>query len=344
MITVAITAVLMLIFLSSRMIRFLDQAVEGTLTPELIGVMILYRVPSAIELILPLALTLGVLLTLSRLHLDSELVVIRTSGVTTQRLFAYTSVLGVFSAIFLLFASNLLFPKMLSALDQHIKKIDRLTAFDTATPGRFEVDDNNRLLYAESRAGNNSQLTGVFMSEPPNDSSLETFIRSDSAVTERRNDEDFLVLIDGYRYVGKLNSNDWEITRFDRYLLRMGTSEQETTAGYDTLSTLELILDGSNEALAVVNWRVSMPVLIFTMMPFAFVVGQSAPRRNRVLWIIPIILLEFFYFIALSNGQKAIERGEWSPVPGLLWVHLSVFICGLCMYGFSRLASGWGRA
>mgnify|MGYP000208509635 FL=1 len=342
-ISAAVTAVLLLIFVSSRLIRFLEEAVGGTVTPDLIGAMILYRLPSAIELIVPLALTLGILLTLSRMQHDSELVVLQTSGYSTRHLVGSLSVFAGGIALVLAILSNFVFPALVGALDQRLAKQDRLNAFDTAVPGRFETDINGRSLYAESRSNDGQRLENVFISEPQKDTEGERFTRASFAVVERRDEGEFLVLIDGFRYVGSPHRDDWEITRFDRYLIQIETSTQDSGPSLHALPTLALLRDGSNAALALVNWRISMPILIFTMMPLALLVGQSAPRRNRILWIIPIILAEFFYFIALSNGQKAIERGLWSPFPGLLSIHVLVLIGALSLYWIMQIKRLRGR-
>ena len=56
--TFAVSIVLLLVVLSGRFIQFLEKAAVGELSLELVFTMILWRIPSSLELILPLALTL----------------------------------------------------------------------------------------------------------------------------------------------------------------------------------------------------------------------------------------------------------------------------------------------
>jgi lipopolysaccharide export system permease protein len=57
--TVVISVVLLLVVLSGRFIQFLEKAANGELSVDLMLTMILWRIPSSLELIIPLALTLS---------------------------------------------------------------------------------------------------------------------------------------------------------------------------------------------------------------------------------------------------------------------------------------------
>ena len=67
--------------------QFLDMAANGELSVELMLTMILWRIPSSLELILPLALTLSVLLVIGRMNQESELIIFRAAGYSDFRLF-----------------------------------------------------------------------------------------------------------------------------------------------------------------------------------------------------------------------------------------------------------------
>ena len=72
--------ILLLVVLSGRFIQFLEKAANGELSVQLMLTMILWRVPSSLELILPLALTLSVLLVMGRMNQESELTILRAAG------------------------------------------------------------------------------------------------------------------------------------------------------------------------------------------------------------------------------------------------------------------------
>lgn len=330
-ISAAITLVLLLIFLSSRLIRFLEQAASGGLSPELVASMILWRVPSALELILPLALTLAVLMTLSRMNSESELAVLQTSGCSNRRLFGWLLVPTGAIAVVTGMLSLVVAPHVAMQLEQAVARKNQLTALDTVIAGRFQSDGSGRLLYAEQISADREELYDVFITEPATQRDREIVMTAQRARHEIQDGDKFLVLFDGYRYVGDPQRLDWEVSQFDRYLLRIDQTVAERPSKIETLSTGQLVSLGTPEALAVFHWRMSMPILVILMMPFAFILARSAPRQNRFIWMVPIMLLQFIYFMLLTMGQGAISEGRMSPWPGLLWVHLAVLALGVLL-------------
>ena len=86
----AVSAVLLVIIMSGRFIKYLAQAAQGILDPGVLLLIMGYRIPGFLQLILPLGLFLGILLAYGRLYLDSEMTVLTATGMSEQRLLAYT--------------------------------------------------------------------------------------------------------------------------------------------------------------------------------------------------------------------------------------------------------------
>ena len=331
-ITGGITLVLLLIFLSSRLIRFLEQAADGVLSIELVIAMILWRIPSALELILPLSLTLAVLLTISRLNAESELAVLQTSGYSATRLFVAFLIPTALVALVVALMSLVVGPAVAASLQGKIAQKDQLTAFDNVVPGRFQSDEMGRLIYAEGIGENREVLVEVFISESADQRGRESLIVAREARQEKQEEGKFLVLFDGHRYVGDPKQLDWEVSRFDRYLIRIDQDLSNAPAEIDTLSTAHLLQLRTPEAVAALSWRISMPVLVLTMMPFAFLVAQSAPRSGRFVWMVPIMLIQFFYFVGLTYARDLVGSSQLPPVPGVAWVHFAVVAFCFCIY------------
>ena len=71
--TAAVCAVLMLVIISGRFVKYLAEAAAGLLDANILFAVIGYRLPGFLELILPLAFFLGILLVYGRLYVDSEM-------------------------------------------------------------------------------------------------------------------------------------------------------------------------------------------------------------------------------------------------------------------------------
>ena len=70
--TLAVTLILLLIFLSGRFARYLTDAATGKISADIILTLLLYRVPNILERVLPLGLFLGILLVFGRMYVENE--------------------------------------------------------------------------------------------------------------------------------------------------------------------------------------------------------------------------------------------------------------------------------
>jgi len=340
--TAGVSLILLLVVLSGRFIQFLEKAANGELSVQLMLTMILWRVPSSLELILPLALTLSVLLVMSRMTQESELTILRAAGYSNARLFSIVLVPAALVAVLVGWLSLVLSPEVARELDRQVVAKENLTVFDTVVPGRFQTDKSGRLIYAESISQDRESLIDVFIVEPSENKQTEVFLTGKTARQELNDGEKYLVLFDGYRHIGTETALDWEISKFDRYLIRLSPEIENRPDSLDTKSTEALVASGKPAELAIASWRISLPIVCILMLPWAFLMGRGSPRQSQFIWVIPIILLQFGYITALSFAQKAITLGQWSPWPGLFWVHLMVLAVVVMLIGFGRLGRRWG--
>ena len=338
--TGTITCVLLVIFLSSRLVRFLEQAASGGLPIDLVWALVLWRIPSSLELILPLALTLAVLTSISRMNADSELVVLQTSGCSTFRLFSVIAVPTVLIALVVASLAIVGSPYVANQLEHVLQDKDRLTALDTLVAGRFQNDATGRLIYADSMSDDRNYLFGVFISEPSGQADETTVISAQTGQYEVQGEQKFLALSNGTRYIGRVDSADWEVSEFERYLIRVEPEIRDRPQDIDTLSTPQLLKLGTPAAAATVGWRFSMPILVLMMMPCAFVVARSSPRQSRFFWMVPIMLMQFFYFIALTMMEDSVESGELTATLGFGMVHGMVLLFVVSCFVIAR----WTRS
>jgi len=80
--TAAVALVLTVILMSGRVIKYFGMAADGRLDVKLLTAVLVYRLPSFLDLIVPLGLFIAVLLTFGRLYLDNEMSVLHASGVS----------------------------------------------------------------------------------------------------------------------------------------------------------------------------------------------------------------------------------------------------------------------
>ena len=145
----AITLVVLVISMGWRFSGYLDQAAEGTLTEDILFLIMAYRLPGFLELILPISFFLSIMLTYGRMHADSEMVVLESTGMSPRRLVMMT--MGLALIVMLLTAMFSLWLKPAGEAEVEMLFADQrnLTEFDMLAPGRFQnLRSVTRVTYA----------------------------------------------------------------------------------------------------------------------------------------------------------------------------------------------------
>ena len=86
----AVSGILLLVFMSGRFIKYLAEAAAGELAGDVLFQIMAYRFPGFLELILPLGFFIGILLAYGRMYLESEMTVLFACGVSDKQLLMKT--------------------------------------------------------------------------------------------------------------------------------------------------------------------------------------------------------------------------------------------------------------
>ncbi|MGB0733833.1 MAG: LptF/LptG family permease, partial [Pontibacterium sp.] len=100
MTTFAITAVLLVVIVSGRFVRYLADAAAGKIDTDVLLTIMFFRLPGFLELIVPLAFLLAILMAYGRLYAEQEMTVLSATGMSQQRLLSYTYLAGAIFALF----------------------------------------------------------------------------------------------------------------------------------------------------------------------------------------------------------------------------------------------------
>ena len=266
----AVSAVLLVIIMSGRFIKYLAQAASGLLDPGSLFLIMGFRLPGFLQLILPLGLFLGILLAYGRLYLESEMTVLSATGMSQQRLFVMTLFPATLVALIVAWLSLSLAPQGANQFQLLLNKQDALTEFDTLEPGRFQaLRDGTRVTYTEQLSDDRINLGGVFISQK-NVSSDEkdrgiTVLVAEKGRQEIRPDGNrYLILDNGYRYDGNPGQADYRAIKYDEYgvlLPKPDVSDEVTDR--DAMTTSSLIGSDDLRLRAELQWRLSLPLLVF---------------------------------------------------------------------------------
>lgn len=341
----AVSAVLLLIIMSGRFVRYLADAAAGKLDAEVLLTLMGYRLPSFLELILPLGFFIGILLAYGRLYVDSEMTVLSACGMSERRLVGYTLLTGVGVATLVALLSLYVSPMGVKAAEDLFVEQRNRTEFETLKPARFhKLSSRDGVSYAQSLSPDKKQLQEVFLAGTAETSDQLSVLTAATGETVLNpvSGKRYLVLERGQQYRGQPGDADYEVITFSRYSQHIPEPEFEARPkkATDGQSTGALWQADSREAKAALQWRFSLPILVLVVALLAVPLSRTQPRKGRYVKMIPAILLYIIYLV-MSNGARGLMEGGNAPVPFLLWwVHGGFLLLALgllLMPYFARL-------
>ncbi|WP_313025074.1 LPS export ABC transporter permease LptF [Pseudomonas lopnurensis] len=335
----AVSAVLLVIIMSGRFIKYLAQAAQGVLDPSVLLLIMGFRLPGFLQLILPLGLFLGILLAYGRLYLESEMTVLSATGMSQRRLLAYSLAPAALVAVLVGWLSLGLAPQGIAEVDRILNQQDSLTEFDTLVPGRFQtLRGGSRVTYTRELSADRSELAGVFISETNvsrqtgKEGSLSVLVAESGRQEIQPDGSRYLILENGYRYDGNPGQADYRAIQYDTYGVLLPKPEVSMELSErEALPTRELLGSQNVRHQTELQWRLSLPLLVFVVTVLAVPLAKVNPRQGRFLKLLPAILLYMTYLALLIAARGALDKGRIPMALGLWWVHGVFLAIGLLL-------------
>ena len=147
----AVSATLLVIVMSGRFVKYLAQAAAGKLSPDILLNIMVYRLPSFLELVLPLSLFIAILLAYGRMYVESEMTVMAACGLSDRRLAVYTLVPSICVAVVVGYLSLYASPIGIGKVQEIFEDTQNSSGLELLIEGRFRVDEQSgRVTYVES--------------------------------------------------------------------------------------------------------------------------------------------------------------------------------------------------
>ncbi|MDR1057327.1 MAG: LPS export ABC transporter permease LptF [Coxiellaceae bacterium] len=339
----AAVVVLLFIFLSNVLVRYMHFAASGALSSQAVKIIMLLQIPILSAILLPASLFLGILLAYGRLYADSEMIIFTVCGMDPKRLLTTNLILALIIILLVATLSLWINPKVYKYYD-HINSGATSLVLDMVKPGSFnnEIAQGKWVFYVETISHDKKYFYNVFAVEQTNNSSQigeqNLCVLTAKSAYQQQGDsngnEPYIILKDGYRYVGTPGQKDYEITKYDEYGIKISPETQEWHGDESSIPTMKLLqAKHNNLAAAELQWRISLPLSTFILTLIGIPLSKVKSKRGRYAQLIPAILLYVVYANFLFLARAWIKRGVLSPMLGVWWVHglmlaLAIFLIG----------------
>ena len=344
----AVSATLLVIVMSGRFVKYLAQAASGDLAPEVVFSIMAYRLPSFLELVLPLGLFIAILLAYGRMYVESEMTVMSACGLSPGRLAIYTLIPSLFVAGVVACLSLYASPVGIGKVQGIFEQAKRSSGLELLVAGRFRVDEKSgRVTYIKEVDKDKQVMQEVFTAEETRGQdgikSLSVVI-ADRGTIQLSEDQSsrYLVFDDGYQYVGKPGQNKFRITEFKNYgqLMKEPEQQQNAYSKADARTTTALLNSQSLEDKATLQWRISLGILVPIIALIAQALSKTNHRRGRYVKMLPAFLIYIVYLVALNAAREGIKDEVIPLALGMWWIHgIFLALAWVLLFG-----SDWWRS
>jgi len=326
------------IVIAQRLTYYIGIAANGGIASNAINTLLGFSMLKFLPMLLSLTLFLAVLLTMTRQHRDSEMVIWFSAG---QGLFAWIRPILSFSSpiiIMIAFLSLFVTPWAINKSSDYKTQLKKQDEFATITPGVFKESKNaNRVYFVEAFDQLGTTVKNVFIQSIQHQR-LGVIVAKEGHRETMANNDNFLVMLQGRRYEGKPESSEFSSTTFDKYAVRIEAKESKEAPiiSVQALSSEALVTEHTPANNAEIQGRFAIPISSLILVLLAIPLSFVNPRSGRASNMAMAILIYIIYNNMISITQAWLAQGRLSPIIGLWPVHL-IFI-SLTVYLFYRRA------
>ena len=319
--------VLILVIVGRLFVRLLQYVVDGRFDIDMVFNLLFLSTTKSIILLLPFAIMISLIISLSKLYRDSEISALKSSGnfkTIFTKLF-YTIAIPSFLIIFIL--NVFVSPHLITEIQKTKIEAAATSEIGLTSPGKFiQMQDKNWIIFVEEIENDVSKRIFIKSSEN-NKISIETAEEGNEFLEEgvRR-----LILRNGQRYTGTPGTGNFQVMKYNLHEVKLLNTTPDFSLNYRMKSIYDLFID-SNESLASaeIQWRLFAPFSVIVLILFAFIFGDVAPRQNKYSNILYAIIVYFLYSNLVIVSVNGIQKESvYFTIFGTWWVHiLAIFIC-----------------
>ena len=303
--TLIVTSFLTFIMIGGRLIKYFGIAAQGSLDVSALLLLVAYRLPDFLTLIMPLGFFTGLMLVFGRLYVDHEMAVLNASGVSRDslglKLWPFVLFLILAEAGLTLFAAPWGFDHAQKVMAEQSSK----KGFDLVSPGRF-ITSGTYTFYAESQSPDRMSLLNVFVHQnAANGSDVIIVAKEAVRLIDPKRLNSIVELHQGRRYELKAGQLRYSEAQFATYRLNLNDTQSvgALSTATESMRTVDLIKQNDAKARSEIGWRISIPFMFLVAVILSLPLSEVSPRQGRFLRLFPALLL----FVALVVGLLALK-------------------------------------
>src|SRR6266568_5137123 len=334
-----------------RLPQILEMLVRNSSTWTSVVEVFLFTMPNLFKVTIPMAVLVGILLGLSRLAADSEVIAMRASGLGIGYFLRVASIVAVGGTLLGLVNSLYVAPRANRAILEMQLALETSQASFEIQPRVFYEDFRNAVLYVQNVRGGTgaSNWDRVFMADLSDPANPIITTSASATVVNDSTQELLMRLRDGSRHeTVNGQSQQYNISTFSNTDLPLSLSQQSElhlgrmdTAIYAMpMPVLEKRTHGPDgrRFLLELQTRFSYPVACLVLMLVGVPLGVVSRRGGKSSGLVFTVLLVLIYYVLSYTGIALSRQDKLSPFLGVWMANLLFAAAGTFLLW--QMASG----
>lgn len=332
--TLLITFIILFgILFFNQSIDFLEKASNGELYPSLVSLVLIFSVPSILEVVIPASVFIGTLISIYNLKKTNEITFASQAGLSNLKLIYLSLIPSAVISIFLIFNSFFISPSS----NERLSFLSNSQSFA----------DNFKLM-GEGKVNQIKELNGVFYAEGASDlgfqnifakiesDDLNYILNSDEVTASSSDDSYNQIIFEQGELVIPLEKNDLFLD-FQSLIFLFPKNQVIVNEDIKTKNWYELINKvDSKFYLSEIFERFSLSLMLIVSVLIAVPLSLKMHESGRFLLIFSGLVI-FLSYYGLVIGQKVfVEEGILSPIQIFLIIHGVYLSLGLSLFGLNN--------
>ena len=331
----AVTFVIISIFLVLRVMGFLSQAAEGTIPVEGVFNLVLLKMVGYLDVMLPLMFYIAMIMVLNRWYSDHEIAVLASAGLGITHFLkpiAYlVLVLGGVVAFFSFYLTPLSIAKGY-ALENEYRQSDEVSGVVT---GRFvEAKGGNSVYFVEDYNRSTGDYENVFVYRASFEREGVVVANRAYRTEDEKTNDQFLVLINGTRYEGNPGQPDYRVVDFEKYAVRIeARNRTQLYLPVKARPNRELMKSEDPREKSEWYWRLGKIFTLPILAIFALALSFVDSRRGKATGMVMAFLVYLTHTHLIGYTVALIRKGDISSGTPIWLVHAIYFLLAIyCLY------------
>lgn len=331
----AVTFVIISIFLVLRVMGFLSQAAEGVIPVGGVMSLVLFKMLSYLDVMIPLMFYIGLIMVLNRWYADHEMAVLASAGIGITNFLKPVGFLVFFLGGLVIFFSFYLTPLSLAkgySLEQEFRQRSDVSGVVT---GRFvEAKNGNGTYFVESYNRKSGNYENVFAYNSSFEREGVVVAKTARRVEDDKTQDQFLVLMNGSRYEGNPGSPDYRVVDFERYAIRIEPKNQKKLYLPIRARSNEVLRSSTDpKEMGEWYWRVGKIFTLPVLALFALALSHVDSRQGKATGMVLAFVVFLTYQQLLAYTVALIKKGEALSGTPIWIVHgLYLLLACYCLY------------